>query len=65
MSKTVNKNCIELRKHVNGDWVQMIINHRLVFEGHHIPDFIWLDVLEDTNFDVSQTEYGDEEETNE
>lgn len=65
MSKVVNKNCIELRKHVNGDWVQMIINHRLVFEGHSIPDFIWLDVLADTNFDVSQTEYGDEEETNE
>jgi hypothetical protein len=56
-----NKNCIELRKCTSGDWVQMIINHRLVFEGHSIPDFIWLDVLADTNFDVSETEYSEEE----
>lgn len=60
MSK--NKNRIELRKWSNGDWVQMIINHNLVYEGHSIPDFIWLDVLEDTNFEVLQTEVNEEEE---
>jgi hypothetical protein len=55
MSK--NKNIIELRKSTNSEWIQMIINHRLVYEDTHIPDFIWLDVLEDTGFDVSITEY--------
>jgi hypothetical protein len=62
MSKVVNKNCIELRKSTSGNWVQMIINHRIVFQGPRIPDFIWLDVLADTNFDVSETQYDPEEE---
>ena len=57
-----NKNRIELRKWTSGDWVQMIINHRVVYEGHSIPDFIWLDVLADTGFEVLETEYNEEDD---
>ena len=57
-----NKNRIELRKWTSGDWVQMIINHRGVYEGHSIPDFIWLDVLADTGFEVLETEYNEEDD---
>ncbi len=48
----MNKNYIQLIKATDGSWVQMIINGRVVFQGHSIPEFIWLDVLADTGFDV-------------
>lgn len=51
------KNKIELAYCSTGDWVKMIINNNVVYEGHSIPDFIWLDVLEDTGFEVLTTEY--------
>jgi hypothetical protein len=51
------KNKIELSYCLTGDWVKMIINNNVVYEGHSIPDFIWLDVLEDTGFEVLKTEY--------
>jgi hypothetical protein len=60
--KTKQKNRIEISSHKNGDWVKMIINGNTLYEGHSIPTCIWLDVLEDTNFEVSQTEYSDEED---
>lgn len=51
------KNKIELAYCSSGDWVKMIINDNVVYEGHSIPDFIWLDILEDTGFEVLKTEY--------
>ncbi len=51
----MNKNYIQLIGNTTGDWVQMVINNNVVYEGHSIPDFIWLDVLADAGFDVLPT----------
>jgi len=37
---------IELIENDSGDWAVLKLNDKIFFEGHTIPDFIWLELIE-------------------
>lgn len=36
---------IKLRNTHGGDWAQLWVDDRLYYEGHSIPEHIWLEVI--------------------
>lgn len=44
---------VEVIKCNSGDWEVLIVNGKIHYEGHSIPEFIWLDILSDLGFSAS------------
>ena len=41
----MQKNNIEVIRNESGDWKVLLINGNVEYEGHSIPDFIWMNTL--------------------
>lgn len=51
---------VELINCPSADWQVLKVDDTIMYEGHHIPDSVWLDILE--NFSaVKKTEISDEQ----
>ena len=49
----MNKNNIEVIQCESGDWIVLKVNGEIEYEGHSIPVFVWLNLLnEHANFNV-------------
>ena len=44
-----------------GDWVVLKIRGEVYYEGHSIPDYVWLGILEDNKVKIKETEISDEQ----
>lgn len=44
-----------------GDWVVLKIKGETYYEGHSIPDHVWLGILEDNKIKIKETEISDEQ----
>jgi len=49
----VNTN-IEYVSNESGDWTGIYIDFRLKYQGHSIPDFIWIDILREMSNDYTK-----------
>jgi hypothetical protein len=47
---------IELRSTEDGDWYELVVNGEIFHEGHSIPNYAWLKLLETMGAQTSQSE---------
>ena len=40
-------NTVKLLETLDADWSVLLLNDKVLYEGHSIPDFVWLDLLSD------------------
>lgn len=54
-------NNVELITNEGGDWAILKVDGKIYYEGHNIPDFIWLEVIHKLGAKVSSKEISDED----
>lgn len=52
---------IELITNESGDWSVLKINGKVYYEGHSIPDDIWLKVINQLGAEISSMEISDDD----
>lgn len=52
---------IKLIGNESGDWKVLKVDDKIYYQGHSIPDFIWLDLLADLCFEVESESISDED----
>ena len=52
---------IKLTTCESGDWSILSSNEGFEYEGHDIPDFVWLDLIKQLGFKVEKKEISDED----
>lgn len=60
----MNKPYIKYTTYDTGDWAILDVNfgEDFHFEGHHIPDYAWIELLEILGYKVEREEVCNEEE---
>lgn len=53
-------NNIELITNEGGDWAVLKVDGKIYYEGHSIPDFIWLKIIHKLGIKISSKEISDE-----
>ncbi len=59
-----NNHLIKLIGNESGDWKVLKIDDKIYYQGHSIPDFIWLDLLADLCFEVESESISDDDMEN-
>ena len=58
------KNTIRLITNESGDWEVLLLNGEVYEEGHDIPTYTWINLIQDLGYKASVEEVTDEEMEN-